>query len=159
MFNTPFLLQDVLDASDIVLSCPLSSDTDFKKITAAASKLKIGKPSRAVTLKTTHCLLDSSRNMNPLLSAQLVGAELITTEWIFQSRQLGALVDTEPFLLQSSDLLESGRARSKNCRMRAQPGLFTGLHFYLTGGFDKPNLSKTDIQKLISLSGAKLINR
>ncbi len=152
-------MQDILLPENIVLSCPQSSDTDFKKITAAAAKLKLRKPSRALTVKTTHCLLDSSKNVNYIYSAQLVGAEIITSEWIYQSRQLGVLVDTEHFLLQSSDLIQSGRTRSKDCRLRGQPKLFTGLHFYLTGGFDKPNCSKTDIQKLISLSGAKLLNR
>jgi hypothetical protein len=159
MMNQSVVQQDILVPENIVLSCPQSSDTDFKKISAASTKLKLSKPNRAVTMKTTHCILDSPRSLHSVLSAQLVGAELIQSEWIYQSRQLGLLVDTEPFLLQSPDITAAGRNKSKDCRMRAQPRLFTGIHFYLTGGFDRPNLSKTDIQKLVSLSGAKLINR
>ena len=72
---------------------------------------------------------------------------------------IGQLVDTEPFLLQSPDLTQEGRQRSRDCRIRGQPRLFTGLHIYLTGGFDQPNLSKAELQKIISLSGAKLVHR
>ena len=140
-----------------MLACPGSSDADFKKMSLAAAKLSVTKPSRVVTEKTTHCLVDTSQHLATLLSAQLVGAQLVLTEWIFQCRQLGQLVDTEPFLLTQPDLTAEGRKRSRECRARGQPRLMTGLHFYLAGAFDKP--SKAELQKIIHLSGAKIINR
>jgi len=153
-----FIQQDELSIDRVMLACPGSSDADFKRMSLAAAKLSVSKPSRVVTEKTTHCLVDTSQHLATLLSAQLVGAQLVLTEWIFQCRQLGQLVDTEPFLLTQPDLTTEGRQRSRECRARGQPRLMTGLHFYLAGGgFDKP--SKAELQRIIHLSGAKVINR
>ena len=80
-------------------------------------------------------------------------------EWIYQSKELGSLVDTEPFIFHHPDITEEARQRSRDCRMRAQPRLFTGIHFYLTGGFDSKGMSKADLTKLIALSGAKIVYR
>ena len=54
--------QDELSAEDVFVSCGAASDSEFKKISLAASKLGLRKPSRAVTTATTHCLVDSSRD-------------------------------------------------------------------------------------------------
>jgi len=152
--------QDTLPADKIVISCPeASSDSEFKKICAAASKLKIRKPSRAISEATTHCLLDNCSNANNVLAAQLVGAEILRSEWILQSRQIGQVADTEPFLFLPPELTLEGRQRSRDCRRRAQPRLFTGLHFFLAGGYDQTRVSKADLQRLINLSGGIYISR
>jgi len=152
--------QDTLSVDKMVVSCPeASSDTEFKKICAAANKLKLRKPSRVVLEATTHCLLDNCNNSNHVLAVQLVGAEIIRSEWILQSRQIGQIADTEPFLFLPPELTLEGRQRSRDGRRRAQPRLFTGLHFYLAGGYDQMTVSKADLQKLINLSGGMYINR
>lgn len=148
---------DELSAEDVFVSCGAAFDSEFKKISLAASKLGLRKPSRAVTTATTHCLVDSSRDSLQILCAQLVGAIIVRTEWILQSKQIGNLVDTEPFLLSPADVDPEGRSRALENRARAQPKLMTGLNFYLSGTFDSPG--KADLQRLITLSGAKLLNR
>ena len=94
-----------------------------------------------------------------ILCCQLTGSLPLQEEWIYQSKELGSLVDTELFIFHHPDITEEARQRSRDCRIRAQPGLFTGIHFYLTGGFDSKGMSKSDLTKLIALSGAKIVNR
>jgi len=155
--NQSPIVQEELTADRVVLACPNSSDAELKKILLAAAKLGMSKPNRAVRPDTTHCLLDTCLQPASLLAAQLVGARLVRSEWILQCRQLGRLVDTEPFLLDAPDLTAEGRQRALECRARAQPKLMTGLHIYLAGVFEK--LNKVDLQRIVNLSGAKLINR
>ena len=71
-----------------------------------------------------------------MMSCLVAGVVILQQEWIFQCKQLGSIVDTEPFLFQHPDLLDDGRMRSLDCRSRGQPRLLAGLHFYMTGGFD-----------------------
>ena len=46
---------------------------------------------------TTHCLLDNCNNSNHVLAVQLVGAEIIRSEWILQSRQIGQVRGVIPY--------------------------------------------------------------
>jgi len=137
------------------LACLDCSDADFKRICQAAAKLKLSKPTESVTESTTHCLVDTVCSRT-VCSTMLVGAELVSLEWLFQSKQIGWLVDTDPFRHTLPDQRDDVRLAG---RKRSQPKLFAGLHIYLNGAFDTPGLSKSDLQKLIQLSGAKLLNR
>jgi len=150
--------EDLMLPSNVVLACPESTDSELKKISQAASSLKITKPQKQFSISTTHCLLRSGKKFN-ILCCQLTGSLPLQEEWIYQSKELGSLVDTELFIFHHPDITEEARQRSRDCRIRAQPGLFTGIHFYLTGGFDSKGMSKSDLTKLIALSGAKIVNR
>jgi len=152
------IADDLLLPNNVILACPESSDTEFKKIVQAATSLKMPRPSRQITERSSHCLLAAGKQFN-ILCCQLLGSIPVEEEWIFQCKQLRSLVDTEPFLYQHPDITPEARQRSRDCRIRGQPRLFTGIHFYLAGGFDSKNISKADLNKLIGLSGAKLVNR
>jgi hypothetical protein len=152
------IAEDVLMPTNVVLACPECSDSEMKKIVQAASSLKMHRPSRQFSENTTHCVLHTGKQLN-ILSCQLLGSLPLQEEWIFQCKQLGTMVDTEPFIYQHPDMTPEARQRSRDCRMRGQPRLFTGIHFYLAGGFDTKNLSKADLTKLLTLSGAKIVYR
>jgi len=152
------IAEELLVPSNVILACPESSDTELKKMVQAATLLKMSRPSRQLNEKSSHCILANGKQFN-ILSCQLLGTIPIQEEWIFQCKQFGSLVDTDPFIYQHPDITLEARQRSRDSRIRGQPRLFTGIHFYLAGGFDSKNISKADLGKLIVLSGAKLVNR
>eukprot|EP00088_Acartia_fossae_P014539 TRINITY_DN177_c0_g1_i1.p1 TRINITY_DN177_c0_g1~~TRINITY_DN177_c0_g1_i1.p1 ORF type:complete len:606 (-),score=164.78 TRINITY_DN177_c0_g1_i1:337-2154(-) len=152
------VVENLMLPENVVLSAPESSDAEWKKISQAASRLAINKPVRSLTENTTHCLLNTGKQVN-ILGCQIIGAIPTQEEWIFQCKQLNTLVDTEPFIYAHPDITEEARQRSLECRRRGQPRLLTGLHFYLMGGFDSKNLSKADLTRLIVWAGAKVISR
>jgi len=153
------VIQDNFNSMDnVVLACPESSDSDFKRISSCATSVGMKKPSKAINENTTHCLLVTGKQVN-MMSCLVAGVVILQQEWIFQCKQLGSIVDTEPFLFQHPDLLDDGRMRSLDCRSRGQPRLLAGLHFYMTGGFDSQVISKAELVKLINLAGGRSINR
>jgi len=153
------IIQDnIYSLQNVVLSCPESSDSDFKRISSCAIAVGMKKPSKTINENTTHCLLVTGKQVN-LLSCLVAGVITLQEEWIFQCKQFGSLVDTEPFLFQHPDLIEDGRVGSLDCRLRGQPRLLSGLHFYMTGGFDAQVISKAELVKLINLAGGRSINR
>ena len=57
------VVEDLMVPSNVVLACPESSDSDVKKISQAASSLKITKPQKHFSDSTTHCLLRSGKQV------------------------------------------------------------------------------------------------
>ncbi len=60
--------EDLMLPSNVVLACPESTDSELKKISQAASSLKITKPQKQFSISTTHCLLRSGKKVYFLLS-------------------------------------------------------------------------------------------
>ena len=57
------VVENLMLPENVVLSAPESSDAEWKKISQAASRLAINKPVRSLTENTTHCLLNSGKQV------------------------------------------------------------------------------------------------
>merc|ERR1719291_610156 len=89
------IIQDnIYSLQNVVLSCPESSDSDFKRISSCAIAVGMKKPSKTINENTTHCLLVTGKQVH-MMSCLVAGVVILQQEWIFQCKQLGSIVDTE----------------------------------------------------------------
>jgi len=87
-------------ANSVVVAAWLNASAgDIKQLTAALARLGAAKPSRQVGPTTTHWLLreGEEEELSVLLSAQLVGCQLVQAAWLWQSLQAGHLLQSDLF--------------------------------------------------------------
>ena len=132
----------------------------------ASLSLGLEKPSVEVSLSTSHLLLAPQETLPPLsyhyLAALAVGARLIRTDWLTESHQQGKLLEEETFVVRFSEEDQEGFLKVQEMIAAQQPGLFAGLHFYLTTNISSsssPGLSREDLSSLVRLCGGKLVSR
>jgi len=156
------IMETSLEPQDMVLclSKKVAADTkQVKMLTETAVRMGCRKPSTQLSEEMTHLLVEGEEEEDSLhfLTALVVGAEIVSTSWLFESGTQGKLVNCLQFRCEGKG--EEGAKKARVRRASKQPGLLAGLHFYLTGVFDPPCLTKVEVQNIVRMAGGKLITR
>lgn len=94
-----------VDLQNVVVAWPDASGAQWKRVTTALARYGPARASRQVGPTTTHCLVepDHEEQLPMLLAAQLVGCQLLTAEWLWQSLHADQVLPTEPFQVIAAD--------------------------------------------------------
>ena len=131
----------------------------------ACHGLGLEKPSVEVSPSTTHLLLEPQEtppsHSYHYLAALAVGARLVRTAWLTESHQQGKLLEEESFVLSFNEEDQEAFLKVQEMIAAQQPGLFAGLHFYLSNNISPHGrgLSREDLSSLVRLCGGKLVGR
>jgi len=155
-------METILQPQDIVLGLgkKVSENTKLVKILLdTATKLGCKKPSSQLRDDITHLLVEEEEEKLSLnvLTALVLGAEIVKVSWLLESLEQGMVVSCLPYRWEGEGVEGAKRGRVRRCSN--QPGLFAGLHFYLSGTFDPPCFSKVELQNLVKIAGGKIIAR
>ena len=107
-----------------------------------------------VSAKTTHLIVPSSEDRiapeeTAYFEALVLGAWIVTWDWMEESAKSGDFVDEEEFLAVGTRGYRNGAPeKSRNNELLQQPKLFKGFHVFLEGNFGKPYPSAQDLTKV-----------
>jgi len=156
-------MESILQPQDIVmcLDKQVSENNKLTKtLTDMATKLGCKKPSSQVRDDMTHMLVDiedDEKISSNVLIALLLGAKIVKTSWLMESLKQGKVLNCLQYRCKING--KEGAKKGKVRRACNQPGLFDGLHFYLSGTFEPPCLTKAEVQNIVKMGGGKLLSR
>lgn len=158
-------VEDVLETSlqpqemVLCLSRKVGGNNKLVKVLGeTAVRLGCKKPSLQIREDMTHMLVEEGEDDSiHFLAALVLGADIVTTSWMLESGKKDTLVECEQFKCEGRG--EEGAFKAKERRVRKQPGLLAGIHFYLTGVFETPCLTKVEVLQVVKMAGGKIITR
>jgi len=155
-------METILQPQDIVLCLGKKVAENSKLVKTlldTATKLGCKKPSSQLRDDITHLLVEEEEEKMSLnvLTALVLGAEIVKVSWLLKSLEQGKVLSCLPYRCEGEGVEGAKRGRVRRCSN--QPGLFAGLHFYLSGTFDPPCFSKVELQNLVKIAGGKIIAR
>jgi len=155
-------METILQPQDINICLGLKVAANLKLVkTLAETAVKLGcrKPSSQLTENMTHLLVEGEEEENnvQLLTALVLGVEIVNTSWLLESGNQGKVMSCLQYRCEGKG--EEGAKKGRGRRASKQPGLLAGIHFFLTGGFEPPCMTKVEIQNIVKMAGGKLITR
>jgi len=155
-------MEIILQPQDIVLGLGKKVGENIKlvkTISDAATKLGCKKPSSQLRDDMTHLLVgeEEEKMSSNVLTALVLGAEIVKVPWLLESHAQGKVVSCLPYRCEGEGVEGARRGRVRRCSN--QPGLFAGLHFYLSGTFEPPCLTKVELMNIVKMAGGKIIAR
>jgi len=155
-------METILQPHDVVLclSTKVAANSKLvKALTEAATKLGCRKPSSQLRDDMTHLLVEGEEEDQSLnaLTAHVLGAEIVTVTWLLESMKQGRVVSCVQYRCEGKGV--EGARKGRLRRASNQPGLFAGLHFFLTGTFEPPCFTKAEVQNMVKMAGGKVITR
>eukprot|EP00092_Neocalanus_flemingeri_P025647 GFUD01027805.1.p1 GENE.GFUD01027805.1~~GFUD01027805.1.p1 ORF type:complete len:593 (+),score=269.16 GFUD01027805.1:403-2181(+) len=159
------IMETVLQPQEMVLCLSKKVAANNKLVKAlveAAVGLGCKRPSTQIKEDMTHLLVEKGEEQDNMeyYTALVVGAEIVSTSWIEESRKEGKLASCNQFRCDLTEgSWEEGAGISRERRASKQPGLLAGIHFYLTGVFESPSLTRVEVLQIVKMAGGKLITR
>uniref|UniRef100_H2YAG8 BRCA1-associated RING domain protein 1 n=1 Tax=Ciona savignyi TaxID=51511 RepID=H2YAG8_CIOSA len=165
--NTDVSLSSLSQTSffPIVIAGSSSISQDLLVSAAKVLNAEIANDGNATT-KTTHFIVkcDKSNRTNrtlKYLQSVAAGAWVLNELWLDACVKRKHHVNEENFVVEGckEDAVLDGPLRSVDGRLKSLPRLFDGCHFFLSGRFSPPGLSKNQLCDIIKLAGGELLSR
>jgi len=155
-------METILQPQDLVLCLSTKVAANLKLVKAlmeAATKLGCRKPSSQLRDDMTHLLVDGEEEDQSLnvMTALVLGAEIVSATWLLESMKQGRVMSCVEYRCEGKGV--EGARKGRLRRASNQPGLFAGLHFFLSGTFEPPCFTKAEMQTMVKMAGGKVITR
>jgi len=150
----------------ICLSKALGGQASVSRLcTELCQNLGLERPSLELSSSTTHLVVAEAESVSPqtfnYLAALAVGASIVRSAWLTESRDQGKIVRQEMFEVSFAPEDREGLNRVEEMISAQQPGLLAGIHFYLANNVGAGGclLSRDDLASLVRLCGGRMVSR